>query len=873
MASPIEFGNEYEVAYVSLRGAPIRMLNEYEVAYTEINNDNFATRYIVTEPSPLRDIAVNLSTYSMEGSEPNPQTVTKTAWYEYQLGTPPARMHFWVDGATSTGRVVVYRLSDDTIVDPVVTDLVVVAQGQDFWIDPLDDSHPSYYIQVGLKTGAGADLVFHMETGEVAPGAKFATAVDITGMWGSAYADTTNADLEAGEPVPAGITPTSSSWFTWVCPTPAPPGQTFSVVATGQTGHIGVAVYTGVALGSLVSVANAVSLATADASVHWVPVAGTVYHIQITTEFARAIHQLSWMPDSETVAPAAIPQGLVAKVYGPDGVTFLSELPRRKGSKFQESLNVIQSGQVSVSMYDDIIIAYPDLLNSGNVVKFWLGDVCASGFRIQKSELRWVSGGENADVVKTVSGPTMNVFLSDFMVHHDVTPRPDSPDTRYYSWASRPDEWYNAAFWNHKIMASPQTNPPGDWGKAPRKRRRYGKPKKWPDSGSYWYWITNNTSRNGGWNPPYSTRDRYYRREFNLLSDQNVRLFVTGDLYLVIYIDGEEVMRRPAKESGIKTFSKLDLTLRRGGHTLAVYASTGGGTGADGVDAFMLSMYKLDSGGSKDGVLVRTGGGSGWLAYYGPSPQSWNRALVFRNTFTEALERGSTSALLMANDSALTGLKFSASYDSYNMRFADVFNQEVHIGSSGYELQQQLSEGGSFDVWVDPNNLDVYVYNRRGRDRSQSVAIIPGGNVLDWGSTQDDQVANAFLVQFDGGFVAVEDSSSIARYGRREMYVELNGVKTEAGAVNLMSRIMSGMRDVAQRAGVPDIVTRPIDSADTGGVVPMEGSFPFLDYNVGDVISAPGHDIGTYGRMRVMGIACSEDADGKLTFDPDLESV
>lgn len=864
-----EFGNAGDAFYTSLADEFFEFGNAGEIDYAPQTNNEFAFREVFNVLPYTQTL--DMSAYTRQTGEPNASR-TKTAWYEYAPpNTFPSRLKFTITGAS----LAVFRrttVDDDTDedIDPTfaeLTQVLNIASGTGF-LD-TDDSYESYYLQVGTA-GAGTAVTLLAESADPPEGGTWDSALDIGGVWGSIQFDMTNAVLEVGEPVPAGITPTASTWLTW---TPSTADEVkFTLLATGQAGNTGLTFYTGAAINALTQVASVVGAATANRELTITPTPGVTYHIQVTTTFDHFIHGLRWGGVPQLVSPEPVPTHLMVKVYQRDGSTLISELVNRSGCAFTESLNESSTGNIAVPLRDDIFKAYPNILNDGNIVKFWLGAKCVSGFRIQARQIQWVSSGEASDIVLSVAGPTLNFLLNDFVCQHDELATSASTTSRYFSWASRPDPgWYVAAKWNHKIMTSTQKNPPGDWKKSAKKRSRYGKPKKWPDKKSRWFWITNNKSRNGGWKPPFGIVNRYYRTNFNITkAGTKCQLLITGDNQVRVYVDGDLVLARGNKDNSYQSFSKTNIVFPKGVHTIAVHQiATNNGKSDDNVDGFMFSMYQLGKGGKRKKVLLRTNNGRGWVAYYGPNPPAWNRAQVLSNQIREARQRGNDAANAIKID------QFDTVTARDNVKWFDVWSQEVQIGASGYELMQQFSEGNYFDVAIDPDTLRLWGWTHRGIDKSNNIALVPGSNLLDFQTSESDNVANDIYVHYDYGFTRVQAPGSINKYGRREAYLEVGGVKTQADANKLVTRVLNGIDSAVAAAGSPDWRSKTIFDRDTGGVIGIHGAYPFLDYDIGDIISAPsGTDgVGSYKPYRVLSLTCTEDENGNLTFDPTLEEV
>lgn len=834
--------------------------------------DLFADRLLVGLPH-TED--VDLTQTSVEAGE-STDGMVRTAWREVGAGDM-TRLRV---AATGTGtRVAVWRqtlLSIESGDEPAPINLERVGGTglSDLTVD-LDPSWPAHYVQFGVTAGDGADVSIVIEDATPPPSGTFDDATDIYGESGWVSVDTTNASQEAGEPDPAGMSPAATAWLRWESPDPAPGWITFEMPAVGDVGTIGLAIYAGESLGTLVQVASATAPAADGVQAGFSPAGGTVYYVQVATTDDHNVYEVMWREPAEAAEPQIPAQPydfLRVEVYDRDATTLITEVRRRTACEGVESLNTPGMGSLSVPLNDPLLRAYSGLLRAGRFVKFWLGDTCISGFRIQNKTSVWVSSGEFAGMVQTVSGPTVHYLLNDMVVHHDFwPPRPDSPDTRYYSWASHQgagaDRWHDPDDWDAPINADSQEDPPGHSKRPPKKRAKYGQPKKWPDPDSLWVWMSSDADKNeGGYDPPRPVAGRkYYRKNFRIKQDGTaVRLYVTSDHQATVYVDGDEVIHKDSKgDKGYRTFTKANLILNAGVHNIAIFVRSRNSPSGDGTDAMMFTMYNVGEDGKRDDVILRSD--RTWQAYYGRGVPGWHRAQVLKNSIQEARDRGNTAADLLT-------LGFDGLTDSEGKAWTDRFNQEIQIGTSGLDLQAQLSESGKFDVWVDPEDLTLHAYKRRGKNRSASVALTPGVNLLDYAAEQQDEIGNYFLTQFDGGFTTVEARGSQRTYGVRETYVELGGAKDEDTAKDIVRGAIAAFRDFRSRSGAPGVVLHARRSGRSGSLVAVPGMYPFLDFNVGDIISSPDED-GRQVPQRVLSLAFKEDSDGQLTFDPDLEQV
>jgi hypothetical protein len=848
-------------------------------ALIKASYDSFAAREVMssftTDSDGIVSDAVDLSSATLEVGEPNTAGYTKTWWYEINLlGYQPDQIRALVSGGSGSVALSIYSATSIDVgagQEPAFTDLTLVTSGTDVtWTTDADAD--AYYVQVGLLSGAGTGWTFEWMDADPLDGGTYATALSINDEYGSSQVNILNAVQEVGEPDPVGISPIRTGWFVWASPTPSPGLMTFTLESPQTTGTFSIAAYTGAAVGSLTSVTSNVAAAGAIAMISFTPTAGVTYYLQAGTTVDRGTLDLAWTGPANIVAPATVYKNLRVEVWNKTGTVKITELLRRKNVQFQEVLNGVGMGSITVPTRDillDPALASPfgnNLLATGNIVKFWLGSKCISGFQIRERASAMVSSGESSDEWTTVSGPTLNHLLSEFMILHEGGIRPGAPDTRAYSWASQPDEWYNATDWDDQYNTNPQWDPPGFPHRLPKRRPKYKKPKKWPDKKAKWMWISTKPSLNeGNYHPPRPMgRSHFFRKQVKITKNgQQVRLYVTGDCWIQLFINGDLVLDRYAGEKGYRKFRSFTTNLTAGVHTIGLHMrATNAASAGDKNYACRFTMMTLNEDGDPSGVLLRSN--KYWQCYHGTNPPGWNRAMDIRNVVNEAKARGNEIAQGITLD-------FTKSVDTAGRGWpAERRQDSFKVGTSCLDLISQFAEPGNFDFWVNPDSMKLQAWNRRGTDKSKSVALSVGYNLLDFSVNEKDEVKNYFLVQYDGGFFVISSARSIARYGRREAYVELGGIRYYATARALMNALIAGIDLNTVTGSAPDVVAKP-ERERRGSLMAVEGAFPFLDFDIGDQIMAPDADR-SWKRYRVLSLTCNEGDDGTLTFDPELQS-
>ena len=498
---------------------------------------------------------------------------------------------------------------------------------------------------------------------------------------------------------------------------------------------------------------------------------------------------------------------------------------------------------------------------------------------------------------------------------------------------NRGDYSVNKHSWNNPIKANSIKNPPG-WRKKrnekARKRPKYAlallpKKKRFPAPTAKWMWISRyEANRLPPKFPRGHAKTHYYRaKKVAIKKAGSYLLSVCSDTSYGVYLDGELKM----SGNGLERYTKIDKkiinlspTTEDTPNSICIYVGDqndaykatkkkkkkkSGKKGKkkykktkvdlDHNDAILFSLHALDKARKPKGAAILTSSGTEkWYAHHGGStpPPTWSRAQVLMTLLREGAERNNDSAKLIYNQTKAVAphLGYYSSDGEgfgYNSEWWDLkkYSASIKVGTSLLDVQAQMSETLKFDVWIDPDTLRLHAYQGgkngaypRGTDKSANVALVPGQNLIDYMVTENDQMVNTLLVQYSegegSGFVVVEpDVNSpqgdlAAYYGTREAYFEY-GSHGAAAAEDLAEALLTSLIDTTKLSNAQDIVGH-INEQYAGSIIPVKGSVPFLDFNVGDTISAPGYN-GIMHPHRVLSLSCTEDSEGNLVFEPELE--
>lgn len=120
-------------------------------------------------------------------------------------------------------------------------------------------------------------------------------------------------------------------------------------------------------------------------------------------------------------------------------------------------------------------------------------------------------------------------------------------------------------------------------------------------------------------------------------------------------------------------------------------------------------------------------------------------------------------------------------------------------------------------------------------------------------------IANALLVRWVGGYLENVNATSVTAWGRREALLQVGAISTEEEATRVSDGLLTLTADprVATSMGV-----EPVGDVDN----------PYVDYDVGDTISAPDED-GSDSLQRVVSITVVEDDNGDVSYAHELKDT
>lgn len=163
---------------------------------------------------------------------------------------------------------------------------------------------------------------------------------------------------------------------------------------------------------------------------------------------------------------------------------------------------------------------------------------------------------------------------------------------------------------------------------------------------------------------------------------------------------------------------------------------------------------------------------------------------------------------------------FSPTHDAAGLPWTDSVTINFRTGQTLLDVLRQLT-GLGIDVVADPDRT-LLAYASLGRDLSASVAFRKGLNVL--ACTKKSlgaDLANAVLGAGQNTLAETTDATSMATYGRREVYLPVQNTD-DAGTIGTANALLLAAYKEPRAAITLQVTAREI--------------FPFFDYDVGDTV-------------------------------------
>jgi hypothetical protein len=516
------------------------------------------------------------------------------------------------------------------------------------------------------------------------------------------------------------------------------------------------------------------------------------------------------------------PAGLELALYSRANAVLTATIEKAEEVRWQEKMDDVGGGAFTLSLDADDAA----LLDYGQIVRCKIGATTVFGWTIEELERVQVAPNGRAGRVVRAAGRGLLALWEDAIVY---------PELGEGSNLSGPDRLFNFASSDFDDSAwAAVTTSAGPTVTA------------WPDTTTQVIW--------GPGYPAYvgstPVGECYFRKTFTVAAEGTYRVFCTADDGLDVYVDGVLVF------SEVRAFlwqetKYVDVFLEAGTHTIAIRGENITRPDATSNAAWVkAAVYELLSGGGAIGTapVVQTDGTWKGLAYPA-NPPGFTPGEVIEILLSEAEARGCLAGLTLG---------FTASVDSEGTPWASTPDIKFPIGTDYLSVLRQLAEVFC-SFRMNPTTLELDAFISLGVDRSATVSLAAGislGVLQHRGSAA--ALTNVLLARHPSGAWRERTSApSITAWGRRE--APLSAGAQSSAQIRRLSDATFG--EFAQPA-----------VAVTAGAEPLPGLIPWVDYEVGDWISAPDED-GAPADYRVRSVSASRDRAGHPVYVPELGTV
>lgn len=532
-------------------------------------------------------------------------------------------------------------------------------------------------------------------------------------------------------------------------------------------------------------------------------------------------------------------EGIELEIYSyTDPTVKIGSVFGRQSPEVLDQINDLGAGSFKVAKRDKHLVKKPQLLDSRNVCKVRVDGVITQAFLIRDKINTPVNEAGESSI--QVSGPGLKEWFDDAELYPFHTLRPYSSSARYFNFASEMGSWYSNYDWIDPTPLFRVKSPGNTWEK---------NPDKWPGGAEQarWIWVE-------PYSPDASTIPCYFRYTIELATSGTYSIYSAADDQYELYVDGEFIARSDEKSSALSEASRVELELAAGTHVIGYKAwnfTTANGS-PRGPAGLLMAMFKV-SNASKE-TLVGRSGAAGWkcLAYPTEAP-GWTLGEVLISLLNEAEARGVRSM-------GWLNPNFTAANDSYGTPWAERKEWYWDIGTPYSKLIMELED--TYDVWINPSNLQLNVVPERGVDRTVVIGSKPpvefklGRDVISTEVQTRGKIKNALLISTDDGWVErTAGSTSMNKYGRIEGSMSVPG--SGAGATTVAQMIFKQRAEAEEGASYKLLMNRWT---------------PMVDFNVGDWVLAP-NSSGQSVSRRVMSISVTEDDAGNPVWTIEFDTI
>lgn len=512
-----------------------------------------------------------------------------------------------------------------------------------------------------------------------------------------------------------------------------------------------------------------------------------------------------------------------ATLYAADGSTSVVALTNSSARQWLDELNATGSGSLRLPIADSAVAS----CGYNQVVKLSYEGSARFAFLVEGME--WDVVLEAGSRFLVLSGRGLLAWLEAALLLPYGGMSFSSADQRVFNFASADSP-------SHDLHATWGTPVGVKW--TARSDGQAGYPIDWPDIDAYYIWSTDPQSAT-----PAGTVN-WFRKQFTLSADADLRLFVSGDDFFDVYVDGELVYSVATLGSWQKV-GTADFSLAAGTHVIAMRGENATRPNPlTNVADVLASLVTLDINGQPDVTVTHTD--TSWQV--ATTEPYWTAGDVLHTVVAEAQAFG------WGHLSALT-LDFTSSTDSNGAAWTTKVSRSWPIVTTNLlTLASDLAELG-IDVWMTPDRV---LHAAETRGSAKSVTLSSAANTQSWRIKGRRATGTFGWVRTELGWVEVQDAAGVAAQGRIGIGLQTGNSDSDATAGQVAAAAF------ATSAAASETVT-------DASLVPVTGAKPYVDYGVADTVTGISKTGGAMS-ARFLSLTLSEDDAGTVTVQPELEA-
>lgn len=522
---------------------------------------------------------------------------------------------------------------------------------------------------------------------------------------------------------------------------------------------------------------------------------------------------------------------IVLDVYERDGVTHVGTLTQDSGRAWLDELYDVGSGRVTVPLGS----TDAGYLTDGRMVQCQLDGTARFTWIVEAAEIVVADDqARSSGRLISFSGRGNLALLERPVVYPELAIGRVSPESRYFGPQSKD---FDDSGWSNAVQLKQVSDASAPWSAAPA---------GFPDQSAYWIGKTGDST------PGVAPGRRRVRKQFTIASgDEGDHVISTAcDDAWIGYMDGDLF----GQETEVGVWGETRQVTRYldvGTHTIFLECENFDRTASPTTNVFgvVCSVAPLVFGNMPGAPIVSTD--NTWKIDDLDTVPGMFVGDILDVLLTEAAARATLDTEVAWDFTDLLDSNAAGWIDDYDVAFP--------VSSTSYlDVVRHFIDEHAADFWMDPSGyLHAYLPGTRGSDLHASVTLAYATNIGRLKYSHQKLKANRTLSRTAlGRWVVHEDTASITAEGGHEIGLSLGSAPSDSAG------------DRISAAFLADAVA--FDAITDCQVEEITGAVPYVDWTVGDQVSATGPTGSGTVTKRCVSLAVSEDAASNPRFTPEL---